>query len=208
MPPTPLALAPAIVCLVAAAPAAAGPLPSVLATVETPPNFDDKPGGKANADDPAIWVHPQLPEASLILGTLKQGGLDVYDLRGQRLQHIAAPAAPAGGGHAPGRFNNVDLVRGLWTARGRIDVAVVTDRGRDQLRIYAIDAAAAAAGRAPLTDVTAPYSPYIFSRDQAEVDTAATAYGLATTRLADGAVAFAFVSQRHRTRLANVALWA
>jgi 3-phytase len=192
--------------LAAAAPSSPA-LPSVAATVETPPNFDDKAGGKANADDPAIWIHPTKPDASLILGTLKEGGLDVYGLDGRVLQHVAAPPAPSRG-DKPGRFNNVDLVHGLWTAHGRVDVAVVSDRGRDQLRIYAIDAAAASAGRAPLSDVTAADAPFIFSRDQAEVNEQATGYGLAATSAGDGLVAFAFVSQRHRARVATVALWA
>jgi 3-phytase len=196
-----------LACLAAPARAVDLPLPSVTAAVETPANFDDKAGGKANADDPAIWVHPTAPEASLVIGTLKNAGLAVYALDGRELQRIAPPAAP-GPDDQPGRFNNVDLVYGLWTPTGRVDIAVVTDRGRDQLRIYRIDAAHAAAAAPPLVDVTAPDAPFVFAHDQAEVNGQATAYGLATTRVADGAAAFAFVSQRHRTRVATVALWA
>src|SRR5690606_16649840 len=33
------------------------------------------------ADDPAIWIHPQQPERSLVLGTNKKAGLQVYDLQ-------------------------------------------------------------------------------------------------------------------------------
>ena len=54
------------------------------------------------ADDPAIWVHPTEPEHSLVLGTNKQTGLEIYDLQGKRLQSLAV-----------GRLNNVDLRQGV-----------------------------------------------------------------------------------------------
>ena len=50
------------------------------------------------ADDPAIWVHPSDHEASLIIGTDKGYGVEVYDLEGKRKQRIAA-----------GYTNNIDL---------------------------------------------------------------------------------------------------
>ena len=51
----------------------------------------------------------------------------------------------------PGRFNNVDLVDRLPARAGRlVDLAVVTDRGRDKLRFYRIDPTPRL-----LTDVTA-----------------------------------------------------
>lgn len=50
------------------------------------------------ADDPAIWVNPHNAEASLILGTDKKRGLNVYDLSGKLLQEFPV-----------GRVNNVDL---------------------------------------------------------------------------------------------------
>ena len=37
------------------------------------------------ADDPAVWIHPQQPELSLILGTDKQGGLHSYNMDGVKL---------------------------------------------------------------------------------------------------------------------------
>ncbi len=50
------------------------------------------------ADDPVIWVHESNPEASRVIGTDKDFGIEVYDLDGKRLQRIAA-----------GLTNNVDL---------------------------------------------------------------------------------------------------
>lgn len=41
------------------------------------------------ADDPAIWIHPGDPALSLVLGTDKKGGLNVFDLEGKRLQIVS-----------------------------------------------------------------------------------------------------------------------
>ena len=177
----------------------------VMATRETPALFDDEAGGDADADDPAIWVHPGAPEASLVFGTKKNAGLSVYDLDGKELQAITPPAAPGPDDEA-GRFNNVDVLYG-FPLRGRsVDLAVVTDRGRDQLRFYAIDAGAARRGQPPLTDVTAAQVPFVFSKNQSEVNQQTTAYGLAVTSVGKGLASFAFVSQRSRTKVASLVL--
>lgn len=67
---------------------------SVFPLLETAPVSSN---GDA-ADDPAIWVNTRNPEASRVIGTDKDFGIEVYDLDGRRLQRIAA-----------GRTNNVDL---------------------------------------------------------------------------------------------------
>ncbi|MFB4262582.1 phytase [Nonomuraea sp. GTA35] len=176
------------------APAAAEPA-VVTAAAETPPLYDDEAGGFANGDDPAIWVHPTRPGRSIVITTAKEGGLYAYSLSGAQLQHLPAQPPP-GPEHEPGRLNNVDLVRGFRLSTGaRVDLAVASDRGRDQLRVYAIDPAAAAAGRPPLTDITDPAVPFVFNATQEEVDEARTAYGLAVsgTRVV--------VSRRHQTTI-------
>ncbi|MFV8784280.1 phytase [Microbulbifer sp. SA54] len=73
-----------------------GPLeiPRVRASGQTVPV---QSGGDA-ADDPAIWVNPVNPSASLILGTDKKSGLNVYNLKGALVEQFAV-----------GRLNNVDL---------------------------------------------------------------------------------------------------
>lgn len=168
-----------------AAPAHAGGRPGasllqeITATVETPALFDDKAGGDADADDPAIWVNRADKSRSRVIGTAKNGGLRVYDLAGREVQSILPPEG--------GRFNNVDLVTGF--GRGRQDYAVVTDRGLDKLRVFSIDTS----GR--LTDVTAADAPLLFSRDTSEVETQATGYGLATYGR------YVVVSRRHSTTL-------
>src|SRR5690606_8122012 len=130
---------------------------------------------------------------SLVLAALKDAGLAVYDLNGARVQHISAPPAP-GENDQPGRLNNVDVVYGLGgLSRGRrTDLAVVTDRGRDQLRFYRIDPDA---DGGPLVDVTAAGLPFIFSADQEQVNEELTAYGVAATRLTRIGPGLAFVTQ-------------
>lgn len=57
----------------------------------------------------------------------------------------------------------------------------------------------------PLTDVTAPGQPFIFSATQAEVDEANTAYGLAVWQPRSGGTN-AVVTRAGRTSLATVSL--
>ncbi|MEV6318390.1 phytase [Streptomyces sp. NPDC051776] len=186
---------------VAEGPGAADPAPRparVTASAETPAVHDDEAGGNANADDPAVWVDPRDSGRSIVVSTLKEAGLDVYGLDGKRLQHIAAPPAP-GEGSEPGRFNNVDIVYGVELDGHRTDLALVSDRGRDRVRAYAIDPRAVRAGRAPLRDVTAVGVAPVFSRDEEDVDEQRTAYGLAAyTHDGD---AYVVVSRRSETRL-------
>lgn len=152
----------------------------ITAVVETPALFDDEAGGDADADDPAIWVNPADKSRSLVIGTAKNGGLRVYDLKGREVQSIGTPEG--------GRFNNVDILTGFTFGKRKVDVAVVTDRGLDKLRLYRIEASG-------LTDITAADAPLLFSKDQAEVEEQATGYGVAVYGR------YAVVSRRHSTRL-------
>ena len=71
---------------------------TVSASVETTPveTYGDA------ADDPVVWVHPESPELSVIIGAQKKRGLNVYDLSGNLLQSLV-----------DGRMNNVDLRYGF-----------------------------------------------------------------------------------------------
>ncbi|MCS7065309.1 MAG: phytase [Fimbriimonadales bacterium] len=86
-----------------------------------------------DADDPAIWVHPFKPSQSLIIGTNKartpRGALGVFDLNGRLLQLVNGLDQP----------NNVDVAYGFRMQRGRVDIAVATERYAERLRIYRID---------------------------------------------------------------------
>ncbi|HVK20962.1 MAG TPA: phytase [Actinokineospora sp.] len=185
-------LATGAVLSVAVAPASAD-LPGVTATYETASNYDDEEGGDADADDPAIWVNQARPGASVVLGTLKNGGLTVVDLKGRELQHIATAEG--------GRFNNVDIVVGARIGGRTLDLAVVSDRGLDRLRIYAIDPRGAAAGAHVLTDITTVTPPRVFSATDEEIDEQRTAYGIAVRPDPAGGAPWVVASRRHETRI-------
>jgi 3-phytase len=194
------ALAVAVLTVTGTSAAAPPPPPvSTTARVETPAVYDDEAGGNADADDPAVWVDPANPGRSIVIGTLKKAGLDVYGLDGRRLQHIAAPKAPGTPKAAPGRFNNVDVVYGFELGGRKTDLALVSDRGRDRIRAYAIDPKAVAAGLPPLKDVTASDVAPVFAADETQVDDQRTAYGL--TAFTDDDHAYVVASQREESRL-------
>lgn len=81
-------------------------------------------------DDPAIWVNAKDPAKSLILGTNKvkapNGALVVFGLDGKIRQTISGIDRP----------NNVDVEYGL----GRIDIAVLTERLKNRLAVFSVDA--------------------------------------------------------------------
>jgi 3-phytase len=86
-----------------------------------------------DADDPAIWIHPTDRARSLILGTDKfarEGGLHVFGLDGVRRQTIGPLDRP----------NNVDIEYGVMLGGAKTDIAVLTERKRHRLRIFAIPA--------------------------------------------------------------------
>ncbi|MGF6693386.1 3-phytase [Metapseudomonas resinovorans] len=107
-----------------AAPALPTPLPNVAARRQS------EPVGRHGdaADDPAIWVHPQQPERSRILGTNKKQGLLAYDLDGRLLQELPV-----------GRLNNVDLRPGFRLGEREVDLAVASNRDSNSLSVFSID---------------------------------------------------------------------
>lgn len=96
----------------------------VAAIAETEPVASD---GDA-ADDPAIWVHPSDPAQSLVIGTDKQRGLQLYDLAGRQLQSLA-----------DGRINNVDLRDGFPLGNRRIVLVAASNRSDNTIRLYELD---------------------------------------------------------------------
>ncbi|MBL8268953.1 phytase [Steroidobacter sp.] len=97
----------------------------VFASVETEP----VPSLQDAADDPAIWIHPTDPARSLIIGTDKKNGLDVYDLSGKRVQSLP-----------DGRMNNVDLRYGFALGGAEVAIVAATNRTDQTLALYAVDA--------------------------------------------------------------------
>ena len=83
-----------------------------------------------DADDPAIWIDPVDPGRSLILGTDKDadGALYVFNLDGKILREKTVRGLK--------RPNNVDVEYGLLLGGEPTDVAVVTERYANKLRVY------------------------------------------------------------------------
>jgi len=93
-----------------------------------------------DSDDPAIWVNPSDPARSLIVGTDKNsdGALYVFGLDGKIIEektvrHLKRP-------------NNVDVEYGLVFQGKPIDIAVVTEREANKLRVYRLPDMAAVDG--------------------------------------------------------------
>src|SRR5262245_7007253 len=70
-------------------------------------------------DDPAIWLHPTDPERSLMLGTNKKEGVEVYSVDGRRRTIVGAGLGP----------NKIDVRYGIEVAGKTRDIAVAGVRG-------------------------------------------------------------------------------
>jgi myo-inositol-hexaphosphate 3-phosphohydrolase len=98
-------------------------------------------GANATAIDPAIWVNPQDPTKSLILGA-NDTRLEVYDMSGQVTPQAGVPA-----GTVAKTVTGVDVRHGFTLAGQPVDVAAVVGNGI--IHFYVIDPAG------KLTDKTA-----------------------------------------------------
>lgn len=129
---------------------------------------------KHDTDDPAIWINRANPAESLILGTDKNvdGALYVFGLDGKvRGDKVVRGLV---------RPNNVDVAYGLSVAGKATDIAVVTERYANRLRVYRLP------DMAPIDGGGAP----VFVGEQARDCMGVALY----TRASDGAV-FAIVSR-------------
>ena len=104
-----------------------GKMVTVEARAETTPVYHDEDA----ADDPAIWVNEATPRDSLILGTDKQGGLQIFDLYGTEISYQAV-----------GRLNNVDLRLNPYDDSNTIVVASQRDPSRLVIFLLVHDQAA------------------------------------------------------------------
>ena len=169
-----------------------GTIPTLTPVLETPDvarydnAFDSTEG--PDPDDPAIWRDPDDASGSVVITTMKNGGLRVYDLGGEEIQRIEPEGV---------RYNNVDVLYGVKVEGETWDLAVASDRANDTLAIYRIGA------DGKLADVTSAQVPQtIFGVDDGE----ATAYGLAAyTSPKDGA-AYVFVTQADGATIAQLRL--
>lgn len=179
---------------------------TVSASVETRSHFKDAQGNFTDVDDPAIWVNPTDKSKSLVVTTLKKGGIDVYNLQGQLLQFIPPALAPscsdltAQCDNKSGRTNNADIIYGFDFNGNKVDLVVVSDRGLDKMTIYVINPNASSL----LQNVTSASAPLIFAKNQQDINQGRTAYGLATAKTDK---AMAFVSQNSETRVAQLEIF-
>lgn len=86
-----------------------------------------------DTDDPAIWINPEDPSESLIIGTDKggetgDGGLFVFDLKGKLIDSIRPLRRP----------NNVDVAYGLMLGGKKVDIAVCTERLSKAIRVFTL----------------------------------------------------------------------
>jgi len=118
----PLLLGLSLASCAAPGPGLAEPAPGALkpAVITQPTQFD--------TDDPAIWINPADHTKSLVVGTDKNsvGALYVYDLEGKIVNKVPGLKRP----------NNVDIAYGLSLGGKATDIAVVTERERDRLRVF------------------------------------------------------------------------
>ncbi|MGH7025806.1 phytase [Brevundimonas sp.] len=98
--------------------------PAVVAVAETVPV--GSPGDAA--DDPVIWADPANPSDSLIIGTDKKAGLNLYDMQGRVLQHLP-----------DGKMNNVDLREGFMLGGQPVVLVTASDRTNKAVAIYRLD---------------------------------------------------------------------
>lgn len=83
---------------------------------------------KWDTDDPAIWINPADPSKSLVIGTdkHKDGALYAFNLEGKIVKvstHLNRP-------------NNVDVAYGFPYNGDLIDIAVVTERYEQRIRVF------------------------------------------------------------------------
>lgn len=84
--------------------------------------------GDDSADDPAIFVHPDDPSKSLIIGTNKKDGLAVYNLDGEQVNYQSV-----------GLINNVDLRQNFKLGEEYITVVAGSNRTDNSLLLMRMD---------------------------------------------------------------------
>lgn len=80
------------------------------------------------ADDMGLWVHPTMPDSSLIFGANKKGGVAVYDLAGNEI-----------GFYQTGRINNIDVMTGFDLQGTSVDLVGCTNRTDQSIDLFRID---------------------------------------------------------------------
>lgn len=154
------------------------------AKIEVKPALATEPVSD-DPDDPAIWVNPGDSARSLIVATNKvaapRGALYVYGLDGKIRQVIAGLDRP----------NNVDVEYGLLLSGRPVDIAVVTERMQQRLRVYRI------LPEGKLEDISSREGLRMFEGCQGEQ---AAPMGIALYRRPRDGTIFAIVSRKEGPR--------
>jgi len=80
------------------------------------------------ADDPAIWINASQPDKSLIFGTDKKYGLNIYSLRGELVQTLPV-----------GKINNIDIRQNILINGQYKDIAVASNRSNQSMTVFSIN---------------------------------------------------------------------
>lgn len=83
-----------------------------------------------DTDDPAIWINPKDASKSIIIGTDKDtdGGLYAFDLNGKIINKVPGLKRP----------NNVDIEYGFILNGKKVDIAAVTERETNKVKLYSL----------------------------------------------------------------------
>lgn len=83
-----------------------------------------------DTDDPAIWINPKDASKSIIIGTDKDtdGGLYAFDLNGKITHKVLGLKRP----------NNVDIEYGFTLNGKKTDIAAVTERETNKVKLYSL----------------------------------------------------------------------
>ncbi|MCO5188080.1 MAG: phytase [Anaerolineae bacterium] len=144
------------------------------------------------ADGPVIWTHPLTPALSTLVATLQDGGLAVFDLTGNLVQHITVTTGTV-------RYHGIDLLGGFVLEGDETDLIVVADGENDVPAFFRIDPVSRF-----ITDVT---STSLMTTTFAVDDGDHTAYGLATYTEPLSGTVYAFVTQRNGNLVAQLELF-
>ena len=179
-------------------------VPTVTPIAETRPALLDNGAvpfsQRADADDPAVYVNATDAAKSLVVTSVKNGGLRIYDLAGNLLQTIN-PSNPNI------RYNNVDLQYGFTLGGQKVDIAVASDRNNDKLAIFKIDGNGS--GGNFLTNITDTSAATIFQGNPFTGSFSASsrsAYGLTIYRSPVTQDYYVFTSRRQTGDIAQLKL--
>ena len=95
------------------------------------------------ADDVAIWVHPNEPASSVILGTNKSndttGGIYAFDLAGRRFDRVPVWVEERNVFGLGERYNNVDVRYGFPAGDERWDLVCASNRSDRTIDVYRVN---------------------------------------------------------------------